>query len=89
MIRKDVLLGIAVVIVILVALTYNTMQLGSHTCKVCITYNGKVNCATASGTSKAEAVRTAISTACGPISGGVTQTIQCGNLAPDSVEWLD
>lgn len=87
--RKDVLLGIAIVVVILAALIYNTMQLGSHTCKVCITYKGNVNCATASGSTKVEAVKTAITTACGPISGGVTQTIECGNLAPDTVEWLD
>lgn len=89
MIRKDVLLGIVVVIAILAALTYNTMQLGSHSCKVCITYKSNENCATASGSTRAEAVKTAVTTACGPISGGVTETIQCGNLAPDSVEWLD
>lgn len=87
--RKDVLLGIAIVVAVLAALTYSTMQLGSHTCKVCITYRGNANCATASGSTEAEAIRTAITTACGPISGGVTQSIQCGNIVPDTIEWLD
>ena len=87
--RKDILLGIAVVVLTLGALIYSTLQLGSHTCKVCITYRGNANCATASGSTKEEAIRTAVTTACGPISGGVTQSIQCGNVTPDTVEWLD
>lgn len=87
--RKDVLLGAVIVIAILTALTVSTMKLGTHTCRVCVTYNGNTNCATASGSSRGEAVRTAVTTACGPISGGVTQTIQCGDTPPSSVEWID
>ena len=86
--RREVIVGLIVVVTIVVALTYSTMQLRQHTCRVCITYNGHTNCATASGSTKEEAVRTGISTACALISNGVTQTIQCGNTAPTSVEWL-
>lgn len=87
--RKEVILGIAIVAAILAALTYSTLQLGNHSVRVCMTYDGQTNCATASGSSREEAVNTATNTACGPISGGVTGSIQCGNTPPTRVEWLD
>ena len=86
--RKEVILGIVVVVTILSVLTYSSMQLSAHTCRVCVTYKGRTNCATASGTSREEALGTARTTACGTISGGVTGSIQCGNTPPDSVEWF-
>jgi cytochrome c oxidase assembly protein Cox11 len=85
--RREVILGLVVAVAIVVALTYSSMQLRQHTCRVCTTYNGQTNCATASGATKEEAMRTATTTACAPISNGMTQTIQCGNTAPISVEW--
>ncbi|MBT3341554.1 MAG: hypothetical protein HN712_27030 [Gemmatimonadetes bacterium] len=86
---KEKSLGILVVVAILTALVWSTMSLRQHTCEVCVTYNGKTNCAVASGTTREEAVRSATTTACGPISSGVTQVIQCGNTSPDKVTWLD
>ncbi len=86
--RKEVMLGVAIVVGILAVLTYSSLQLSNHTCRACVTYNGRTNCATASGTTRDEALGTAVTTACGSISGGVTQSIQCGNTPPDSVEWL-
>ena len=86
---KEKGLGTLVVIAIFVALVWSTMSLRQHTCEVCFTYKGNTNCAVASGTTKEEAIRSATTTACGPISGGVTQVIQCGNTAPDKVTWLD
>jgi hypothetical protein len=86
--RKEVILGIVSVVAILSVLTYFSMQLSGHTCRVCVTYKGRTNCATATGTSREEAERTARTTACGLISGGVTGSIQCGDTPPDSVEWF-
>jgi hypothetical protein len=87
--RKEVLLGVAIAGVLLAVLIYSSMQLSQHTCRACVTYKGQTNCATASGTSREEAVRTATATACGPISGGVTGSIDCGNTPPTSIEWID
>ena len=86
--RKEVILGIVIVVAILSVLTYSSMQLSKAMCRVCVTYKGQTNCATASGTSRKEAMGTATTTACGLISGGVTGSIQCGNTPPDSIEWL-
>ena len=86
---KEKMLGIGVVVGILLSLVLSTMNLRQHTCEVCITYNGSTNCAIASGTTRKEAQGSATNTACASISGGVTQSIQCGNTPPDKVEWLD
>ena len=86
---KEKKLGIIVAVVIVAVLVLSSLQLRQHTCEVCITFGGQTNCAIASGTTRNEAQRSATSTACASISGGVTQSIQCGNTTPDKVEWLD
>ena len=85
---KEKKLGITVAMVIVAALVLSSLQLRQHTCEVCITFGGQTNCAIASGTTRKEALGTATNTACASISGGVTQSIQCGNTTPDSVKWL-
>ena len=86
---KENKLGIIAAVVIVAVLVLSSLQLRQHTCEVCITFGGQTNCAIASGTTRKEAQGSATSTACASISGGVTQSIQCGNTAPDKVEWLD
>ena len=85
--RKDIIIGVTVALVIVLSLTWMTLQLGQHTVEVCVTYQGLTNCATASGSDREEALHTAQTTACGPISGGVTGTINCGNTPPSRVTW--
>ena len=51
-------------------------------CEVCVTFKGLDNCATASATSEQEAARSAQSTACATISGGVTDGIACDKTPP-------
>ncbi len=86
---KENKLGIIVAVVIVAVLVLSSLQLRQHTCEVCITFGGQTNCAIASGTTRKEAQGSATSTACASISGGVTQSIQCGNTTPDKVKWLD
>ena len=86
---KENKLGIIVAVVIVAVLVLSSLQLRQHTCEVCITFGGQTNCAIVSGTTRKEAQGSATSTACASISGGVTQSIQCGNTTPDKVEWLD
>jgi hypothetical protein len=78
----SILFGLAV----LAALIYSSMGLQEQSCEVCITFNGRTNCATASAPSQEEATRTASDVACAPISSGMTESIQCSNTPPDSVK---
>lgn len=75
------------VAIVLIAVIYFSMGLRQFTCEVCMEFQGRINCATASGTTREEAVRTATDTACATISGGMTESIQCSRTTPASIEW--
>lgn len=78
--------GNLVTLVVLVALgaflLYTTLTSQQHECSVTIDFRGRVNSATASAATEAEAVRNAQSTACGPITAGMDESIACGNVEP-------
>lgn len=84
---KTTLVSILFLLAVFGALVYSTLDLQGYSCEVCITFNGRTNCAKASGTSREEAQRTATDTACAPITAGMSETIACSNTAPDSVNW--
>jgi hypothetical protein len=86
-VSKEKILGIAIVGGLLVVLILTTVPLKQHTAEVCMTFNGRSHCATATGTTREEALRSATSTACAPISSGVTETIACDRTPPTSVTW--
>ena len=85
---KAALLSILFLLAVAGGLFYLTMDLRQYSCEVCIAFNGRTNCARASGTSREEAQRTATDTACAPITGGMTESILCSNTPPDSVTWF-
>jgi len=64
---------------------YLTMSAGKVSCEVCIEFHGRVDCRRATGIDEQEAQLTATNTACGLISGGVTDGIACQNTPPRSL----
>jgi hypothetical protein len=73
----------AVFLVGIVALViWLSTSIGAVECHVCIEFGGRRNCATAAAPTEAEAVHSARTTACGTISGGVRDSIACGNTEP-------
>ena len=85
--KPSVLLGILFVVVVLGFVVYSTMGAGQVRCEVCITYQGRQSCRTASARTRELALRTATENACALISSGVTNSNQCNNTPPDSVRW--
>jgi hypothetical protein len=85
--KKPVLVGIVFVLAVIGMIIYSTMSMAQHRVKVCMQYAGQTNCATAAASTKEFALRQAVSTACAPISGGVTGTLACERSEPVSVEW--
>jgi len=63
------------------------MSVGRVRCEVCITYQGRNACRTASARTRELALRTATDNACAQIASGVTESNQCQNTPPDSVRW--
>ncbi len=63
-------------------LLYSTLSAQQVECTACVGFNGKENCAAASGKTEAEALRQAVSTACGVLAQGMDESIRCANLPP-------
>jgi hypothetical protein len=86
---KPVLAGIVFVLIVLGVIIYTTMNLSQGSkVQVCMQFNGRTNCGTASGETREFALRAATSNACALISGGVGDTIACEHGTPVSVKWL-
>jgi hypothetical protein len=86
--KPTTLLGIVFVGIVLAVIFFSTFRQERVSCRVCMTFNGRRDCRTASATNRQEAQRTAVSNACGLIAQGVTESIQCENTKPDSVDWI-
>jgi hypothetical protein len=67
-------------------LLFNTLSAQKAECNVCVEFNGRTNCATASHENPEQATRSAQSTACGVLASGMDQSIACGRVKPVSVQ---
>ena len=84
--KRSTGITLAVIAVVIALFFYMSTARASQECNVCVEFNGRSNCATAAGSTAAEATRTAQETACGPVVKGMNETIACGNQAPVSVQ---
>jgi hypothetical protein len=67
-----------------VLLMWSTMASQQVECDVCVEFNGRPNCATASAANEAQAAQSAQTTACGTVSSGMAEAVLCGDAAPVS-----
>ena len=74
-------------VLVLGAVAVSSFRANPYRCRVCITFNGRTDCRSASAQTREEAQRTATVAACAQISSGVTESMQCENTRPDSVDW--
>lgn len=81
--KKSTLITIAIVLGFAGLLLYSTLSAQQVECDACVTFNGKTNCAKASGVNETEALRTAVNTACGTIAQGMDESIRCAGLPPE------
>lgn len=65
-----------------VLLLWSTLASQQVECEVCVEFNGRRNCATASAATEGQAVQSAQTTACGTISSGMAESVLCGDVAP-------
>jgi hypothetical protein len=86
--KKPVLVGIVIVLVILGIVIYSSLNLTGHRYEACMSFKGQTNCRTASGSSDEFAIRTAVSNACAEIASGVTDTIACEQSKPTKLTKL-
>ncbi len=87
--KPAVLLGIALAAVVLGVLVYSSLGLRQYRVEVCIEFQGRQACRTASGATREAARRTATDNACALISNGMTESIACSNTPPSKITWHD
>ena len=81
-------LAVAFVAAVLGVIFISTFRQERVSCRVCVSFNGRRDCRTASAVTQQEAVRAAVTNACALLASGVTESIQCENTKPDSVDWI-
>lgn len=81
-------IAVAFVAAVLGVIFFSTFRQERVSCRVCVTFNGRRDCRTASAVTQEEAVRAAVTNACALLASGVTESIQCENTKPDSVDWI-
>ena len=74
--------GILLAVLFFAAMFYVTREETSVECTVCIRFGGAENCATVSGPDEQQARMQATSTACAPLSNGVTEGMECNRTVP-------
>jgi hypothetical protein len=66
-------------------IVYSATGLARVSCEVCIEFHGVTSCKPAAGTTKEEAVRTAVDVACSDLASGRTESIACQNTPPKTI----
>lgn len=80
--KRGTLIGLVVAAIFASFLLWSTLSAQKLDCEACVEFAGKQNCAKASGVTEVEALRTAVSTACGPLTQGMNESIACQNRPP-------
>jgi len=84
--KRSTMITLAVLALIIALFFYMSTASAREECNVCMEFQGRSNCASAAGSTAAEATETAHRTACGPIATGMNETIACENREPVSVQ---
>lgn len=85
-VKRGTLLTILAILAFGALLLFNTLSAQKSECNVCVEFNGKQNCASASHENEQEATRSAQTTACGVLASGMDQSIACSRTRPLSVQ---
>ena len=86
--KKSVVMTVVFFGIILVVIALSTMNLAQHRVEVCMTFNGRTNCRTASGSTEEFARRTATTNACAELASGVTDSMACDAATPTKINVL-
>lgn len=84
--KRSTLVTIGAVVFFGALLLYNTLTAQKYSCTLSVTYLGRSGTATASAASEQDAKQQAQTTACGPITSGMNESIACSNTPPARTE---
>ncbi len=64
---------------------YRSMTIVEFECEVCVTFQGQTVCRTAASGTRDASIDSAVTSACGTLASGMTESIRCQNTPPDRV----
>ena len=80
--KRGTVIGLIIAAIFAGFLFWSTLSAQRVDCEACVQFAGQQNCAKVSGNTQAEALRAAVSTACGPVTQGMNESIACQNRPP-------
>lgn len=65
---------------------YLSTTIARFECEVCVTFQGGTACRTAASDSREATIESAVTSACGTLASGMTESIRCQNTPPQRVD---
>jgi hypothetical protein len=84
--KLPVIIGIAFILLFIVALVVTSGGNAKYRCEVCMTFDGNTVCRNGAATTQTEAQRIATEAACSDLTSGMNNLEQCRNSQP-KVTW--
>ena len=83
--RRTGVLALLILVLLAGMIVYSSFNTTRVECEVCITYDGRSNCASAAGPTQDEAIDAARDVACATLASGRAGSLACGRSNPTSV----
>lgn len=64
---------------------FRSLTIARYECEVCLTFQGQTVCRTAASGTRETSMESAVTSACGTLASGMTESIRCQNTPPDRV----
>jgi hypothetical protein len=84
--KRGTIITLVAIVLFGALLLFNTLSAQKVVCTVCVEFNGKRNCASASHANETDARQSAQTTACGTLANGMNESIACGRVVPLSAQ---
>jgi len=75
-------IGAAIGVVFVAAVIWVALDQSAVQCEICVDYKGRSACSVAAASDLLQAEAQAQSGACSQVTGGVTETLECGAMRP-------
>ena len=83
---KNLIAALVILTPIIGFVVWSSFQVNAVECEVCLRFDGRDMCRTASAATQNEALRSATDNACALLTSGMTNTIRCHNVDPVKTE---
>ena len=65
---------------------YRSLTIPAYECEVCVAFQGDAVCRTAASGTREASIESAVTSACGTLASGMTESIRCQNTPPVRID---